>query len=116
MSRSGGQSEARPPVIKFPSKIDTHLSTHCRNDSERKWGNIFLNIKYREVHAENLQDELNEISNRYTIVFSNHQEAARGPLMTERTVSNGVQGKRMTPKVAIPLRTPTPHQQEDSEP
>ncbi|GFY50425.1 hypothetical protein TNIN_352561 [Trichonephila inaurata madagascariensis] len=27
-------------------------------------GTIFLNIKYREVHAENLQDELNEISNR----------------------------------------------------
>ncbi|GFV49492.1 hypothetical protein TNCV_4964441 [Trichonephila clavipes] len=49
-------------------------------------------------------------------VEKNHQEAARGPLMTERTVSNGVQGKRMTPKVAIPLQNTTPHQQEDSEP
>ncbi|GFU78672.1 hypothetical protein TNCV_2302831 [Trichonephila clavipes] len=29
VSRSGGQSEARPPVIKFPSKLGTHLSTYC---------------------------------------------------------------------------------------
>ncbi|GFQ99402.1 hypothetical protein TNCT_287821 [Trichonephila clavata] len=33
-------------------------------------GTIFLKIKYKEVQAENLQDELNEISNRYTIMFS----------------------------------------------
>ncbi|GFU67864.1 hypothetical protein TNCV_378091 [Trichonephila clavipes] len=26
MSRSGGQSEARPPVLKSPSKLRTHLS------------------------------------------------------------------------------------------
>ncbi|GFW99598.1 hypothetical protein TNCV_3418311 [Trichonephila clavipes] len=32
MSRSGGQSEARLPVFKFPSKLDTHLSTHCSRD------------------------------------------------------------------------------------
>ncbi|GFX78021.1 hypothetical protein TNCV_971751 [Trichonephila clavipes] len=31
MSRSGGLSEARPPV-KSPSKLGTHLSTHCRRD------------------------------------------------------------------------------------
>ncbi|GFU41121.1 uncharacterized protein TNCV_1058491 [Trichonephila clavipes] len=31
MSRSGGQSEARPPVFKSPNKLffGTHLSTHC---------------------------------------------------------------------------------------
>ncbi|GFU99542.1 hypothetical protein TNCV_4082651 [Trichonephila clavipes] len=32
MSRSGGQSEVSPPVLKFPSKLGTHLSTHCRRD------------------------------------------------------------------------------------
>ncbi|GFU64668.1 dynein heavy chain 2, axonemal [Trichonephila clavipes] len=32
MSLSGGQSEARPPVFKSPSKLDTHLSTHCIRD------------------------------------------------------------------------------------
>ncbi|GFW61388.1 hypothetical protein TNCV_4137051 [Trichonephila clavipes] len=33
MPRLGGQSEARPPVLKSPSKLDTHLSTHCsRNE------------------------------------------------------------------------------------
>ncbi|GFU92321.1 hypothetical protein TNCV_1339021 [Trichonephila clavipes] len=26
-----GQSEARPPVFKSPSKLGTHLSTHCTN-------------------------------------------------------------------------------------
>ncbi|GFV38980.1 hypothetical protein TNCV_965461 [Trichonephila clavipes] len=30
MSRSGGQSEARPPAFKFPSKLGTHLLIHCR--------------------------------------------------------------------------------------
>ncbi|GFX55529.1 histone-lysine N-methyltransferase SETMAR [Trichonephila clavipes] len=29
MTRSGGQSEARPPVFKPSSKLGTHLSTHC---------------------------------------------------------------------------------------
>ncbi|GFW08149.1 uncharacterized protein TNCV_2979161 [Trichonephila clavipes] len=32
MSRSGGQSEVRPPVLKSPSKLGTHLSTHCSRD------------------------------------------------------------------------------------
>ncbi|GFY20095.1 hypothetical protein TNCV_2147881 [Trichonephila clavipes] len=31
MSRSGGQSEARPPVFKSSKKLSTHLSTQCRN-------------------------------------------------------------------------------------
>ncbi|GFX47073.1 uvrD_C_2 domain-containing protein [Trichonephila clavipes] len=29
MSQLGGQSEARPPVFKSPSKLGTHLLTHC---------------------------------------------------------------------------------------
>ncbi|GFX77950.1 hypothetical protein TNCV_909671 [Trichonephila clavipes] len=32
MSRSGCPSEARAPVFKSPSKLDTPLSTHCRWD------------------------------------------------------------------------------------
>ncbi|GFX66241.1 uncharacterized protein TNCV_342151 [Trichonephila clavipes] len=32
MSRSGGQSEVRPPVFKSPSKLGTHLSSHCNRD------------------------------------------------------------------------------------
>ncbi|GFX18232.1 hypothetical protein TNCV_4305341 [Trichonephila clavipes] len=32
MSRSDGQSEVRPPVFKSPSKLGTHLSTHCSKD------------------------------------------------------------------------------------
>ncbi|PRD34028.1 UNVERIFIED_CONTAM: hypothetical protein NCL1_15856 [Trichonephila clavipes] len=32
MPRSGGQSEARSPVIKSPRKLGTHLSTHCSRD------------------------------------------------------------------------------------
>ncbi|GFS94108.1 uncharacterized protein TNCV_3785931 [Trichonephila clavipes] len=32
MSRSGGQSEARLPVFKSPSKPGTHLSIHCSRD------------------------------------------------------------------------------------
>ncbi|GFW98993.1 hypothetical protein TNCV_1782121 [Trichonephila clavipes] len=39
MSQSGGQSEARPPVFKSPSKLSTHLSTHCRSQEvlRRPW-------------------------------------------------------------------------------
>ncbi|GFW11913.1 hypothetical protein TNCV_4529791 [Trichonephila clavipes] len=33
MSRSVGQSEARLLVFKFPSKLDTHLSTPCSRDN-----------------------------------------------------------------------------------
>ncbi|GFU57243.1 hypothetical protein TNCV_3634331 [Trichonephila clavipes] len=29
MSRSGGQSDARSPVLKSQNKLDTHISTHC---------------------------------------------------------------------------------------
>ncbi|GFX78790.1 hypothetical protein TNCV_1919231 [Trichonephila clavipes] len=32
MSRSDGQSEARPPLFESPSKLGTHLSTHCNRD------------------------------------------------------------------------------------
>ncbi|GFV28310.1 hypothetical protein TNCV_22351 [Trichonephila clavipes] len=32
MSRSGGQSEATPPVFKSPTKPVTHLSTYCSRD------------------------------------------------------------------------------------
>ncbi|GFU75817.1 uncharacterized protein TNCV_1652771 [Trichonephila clavipes] len=32
MSQSGGQSEARLPVFKFPSKLGTHLSAHYSRD------------------------------------------------------------------------------------
>ncbi|GFV64250.1 uncharacterized protein TNCV_3000151 [Trichonephila clavipes] len=34
MSRSGGLSGARPPVSKSPSKLGTHLSTHCSRDEK----------------------------------------------------------------------------------
>ncbi|GFV69604.1 uncharacterized protein TNCV_4507191 [Trichonephila clavipes] len=34
MSRSGGPSEARSPVFKPPSKLGTHLSTHCSRDEK----------------------------------------------------------------------------------
>ncbi|GFX63981.1 hypothetical protein TNCV_41571 [Trichonephila clavipes] len=36
MFRSGGQSEARPPVFKSPSKLRTHLSTHFSRDEKVK--------------------------------------------------------------------------------
>ncbi|GFV93514.1 hypothetical protein TNCV_1988281 [Trichonephila clavipes] len=32
MSRSGGQTEARPSVFKSQSKLGTYLSTHCSKD------------------------------------------------------------------------------------
>ncbi|GFY36389.1 putative LOC100569746 [Trichonephila clavipes] len=32
MTRSGAQSEARPPVFKSTSQLGTHLSTHCSRD------------------------------------------------------------------------------------
>ncbi|GFY06677.1 hypothetical protein TNCV_3525331 [Trichonephila clavipes] len=32
LNRTGGQSEERPPVFKSPSKLGTHLSTHCSRD------------------------------------------------------------------------------------
>ncbi|GFX09801.1 hypothetical protein TNCV_654001 [Trichonephila clavipes] len=32
MSRPGGQSEARSPVFKSPSKLGTHLLAHCSRD------------------------------------------------------------------------------------
>ncbi|GFV78672.1 hypothetical protein TNCV_1889772 [Trichonephila clavipes] len=35
LSRSGGQFEVRPPVFKPPSKLGTHLSTHCSKDEGR---------------------------------------------------------------------------------
>ncbi|GFW83416.1 hypothetical protein TNCV_2545141 [Trichonephila clavipes] len=38
MSRSSGQSEARPPAFKSPSKLGTHLSTHCNGYTEHRAG------------------------------------------------------------------------------
>ncbi|GFT55805.1 hypothetical protein TNCV_4521971 [Trichonephila clavipes] len=35
MSRLGGLSEERPPVFKTPSKLGTHLSTHCSGDERQ---------------------------------------------------------------------------------
>ncbi|GFU27000.1 uncharacterized protein TNCV_1151611 [Trichonephila clavipes] len=35
MSRFGGMSEERPSVFKTPSKLVTHLSTHCSGDESR---------------------------------------------------------------------------------
>ncbi|GFV34408.1 transposable element Tc3 transposase [Trichonephila clavipes] len=35
VSRSGGQSEAKPPVFKSPSKLGTHLSTRCSTDERQ---------------------------------------------------------------------------------
>ncbi|GFY31205.1 hypothetical protein TNCV_751681 [Trichonephila clavipes] len=32
MFRSGGQSDAKTPSVKFPRKLGTHLSTHCRDE------------------------------------------------------------------------------------
>ncbi|GFY27165.1 hypothetical protein TNCV_2067861 [Trichonephila clavipes] len=43
MPRSGGQSEARPPVFKSPNKLGTHLSTHCTDNS-----NINYNSQCKE--------------------------------------------------------------------
>ncbi|GFT17634.1 hypothetical protein TNCV_2587441 [Trichonephila clavipes] len=34
MTRLGGQSVARPPVLKSSSKLGTHLSTHWKVDSD----------------------------------------------------------------------------------
>ncbi|GFX83398.1 transposable element Tcb2 transposase [Trichonephila clavipes] len=36
MSRSSGQSEVRPPVLKSPGKLGTDLSTPCRRDDRKK--------------------------------------------------------------------------------
>ncbi|GFT86826.1 hypothetical protein TNCV_4163981 [Trichonephila clavipes] len=38
ISRSGGQSEARSPVFKSPSKLGTHLSSHCTPPLPREKG------------------------------------------------------------------------------
>ncbi|GFX23818.1 hypothetical protein TNCV_1788491 [Trichonephila clavipes] len=35
MSRFCGLSEVRPSVFKTPSKLGTHLSTHCSGDEGR---------------------------------------------------------------------------------
>ncbi|GFV43561.1 hypothetical protein TNCV_1690051 [Trichonephila clavipes] len=41
MSRSSGQSEARPTVFKSSSKLGTHLSTHCMIEFPTRQQNIF---------------------------------------------------------------------------
>ncbi|GFX50041.1 hypothetical protein TNCV_2375301 [Trichonephila clavipes] len=46
MSRSGGQSEARPPVFKSPSKLGTHLSTHCSRDERDTHSNQYRYASY----------------------------------------------------------------------
>ncbi|GFX68546.1 uncharacterized protein TNCV_1799591 [Trichonephila clavipes] len=43
MSRSGGQTEARPLVFKSPSKLDTHLSTHCTTRGLLATDHVILN-------------------------------------------------------------------------
>ncbi|GFW54046.1 uncharacterized protein TNCV_3828541 [Trichonephila clavipes] len=62
MSRSSGQSEARPPVFKSSRKLGTHLSTHCiclcyshgckRNNGENPCGIILrqkVNYAFTEI-------------------------------------------------------------------
>ncbi|GFS96447.1 transposable element Tcb2 transposase [Trichonephila clavipes] len=44
MCRSDGQSEARHPVFKYPSKHGTHLSTHCRSRRREDY-NIVRNVR-----------------------------------------------------------------------
>ncbi|GFT87857.1 histone-lysine N-methyltransferase SETMAR [Trichonephila clavipes] len=55
-SRSGGKSEARPPVLKSLCKLGTHLSTHCSifdvKDAPRTGGPIVDNVdKTTEIIA-----------------------------------------------------------------
>ncbi|GFT47158.1 uncharacterized protein TNCV_3748001 [Trichonephila clavipes] len=55
MSRSVGQSEARPPMFKLPSKFGTHLSTHCSRDERlRGFGRAvpYKTLKEEEVEVE----------------------------------------------------------------
>ncbi|GFT47422.1 hypothetical protein TNCV_3749791 [Trichonephila clavipes] len=55
MSRSVGQSEARPPIFKFPSKFGTHLSTHFSRDERlRGFGRAvpYKTLEEKEVEVE----------------------------------------------------------------
>ncbi|GFV24516.1 hypothetical protein TNCV_814001 [Trichonephila clavipes] len=53
MSRSGGQSEARPPVFKSPSKLSTHLSIHCsRDESSSPGGATAYQLPPRSINRQ----------------------------------------------------------------
>ncbi|GFX30363.1 hypothetical protein TNCV_1964691 [Trichonephila clavipes] len=63
MPQSGGQFEVRPPVFKSPSKLGTHLSTHCRS---------FCAILFVPAPHQEVLQYIN-----FCIVQSNHQVAYR---------------------------------------
>ncbi|GFX07668.1 hypothetical protein TNCV_4159371 [Trichonephila clavipes] len=68
MSRSGGQSEARPPEFKSPNKLGTQLSTHCTK--ERNWGSrdktkldtrAVFGLKWRPIMISRAVAELSQL-------------------------------------------------------
>ncbi|GFV38728.1 hypothetical protein TNCV_4420961 [Trichonephila clavipes] len=58
MSRSGGQSEARPPLLKSPSKLDTHLSTHCTVGLLKLTNKGNISVSRREVYRISRRDKM----------------------------------------------------------
>ncbi|GFW93125.1 hypothetical protein TNCV_3888661 [Trichonephila clavipes] len=55
MSRSGGNSEARPPVFKSPNKLGTHLSTHCSwNERETHKDSVGMSLHIQEANMDDI--------------------------------------------------------------
>ncbi|GFW97378.1 hypothetical protein TNCV_4990551 [Trichonephila clavipes] len=60
MSRSSGQSEARSRVFKSPSKLGTHLSTHCTKSLDSHVvadGGLLLGLTH-QLRASRLSDDI----------------------------------------------------------
>ncbi|GFU98778.1 mariner Mos1 transposase [Trichonephila clavipes] len=74
ISRSGGQSEARPPVFKSLSKLGTHLLSHCRKDEGLqlfKEGRQSVNSDPRSGRPSTSRNE-DKIAQVNSVVHSDH--------------------------------------------
>ncbi|GFX81850.1 hypothetical protein TNCV_2570501 [Trichonephila clavipes] len=58
MFRSGDQSEARPPVLKSPRKLGTHLSTHCKHQGTMERSLKIYHCLYKQcsTNSEKFED------------------------------------------------------------
>ncbi|GFX61006.1 transposable element Tcb2 transposase [Trichonephila clavipes] len=101
MSRSGGQSEARPPVFQSPSKLGVHLWTHCIDGT----GEVVLEVRHlQKTDISSYQQKGTGASqlSRWKISFLLPQES-RSPKKTvaRRLRGGGLYARR--PVVCVPL-------------
>ncbi|GFU85631.1 hypothetical protein TNCV_1719221 [Trichonephila clavipes] len=95
MSLSGDQSEGRLPVLKSPSKLGTHLSSHCSSDERLS----------RSCQPKNKDKSLKYCSNAFNPKEAEFQEynvlITPRSFPVRRTISHMVTTNRLISRISL---------------